>query len=521
MNQENNFNSQGNNGMPNNQPLNNQNLNNTFNQNIYQSPNGNQPQSAPNYQQPINQMNMQQPALQPMNTFDSGNVNNQNLHNIPPKKKNLGLIIGITAIVVAATVIAIFAFSGNNDKPEQTGGIPQNIKYSASNERYIIEKIDVTEKSTINIPSGKGLFVTDSNGNVINLISEPGNFNIVNNSNNHYYISLLEHFINIESNIERDKDNYNYNFRVRFRISDPIKMLEKITIKDSIKMTELFKNMFDEIFKKNLNNFIIDFVKENNISLEELSSSNIDSYLLKKIQTKVDDEYNGVEIGSLSLQSITKTEILQNDTSNNNKEYLIGDKIKFNNEYWYVIENSSKEKDYVVVLKERILDKKMKLLESVDDNYPYSQTDTRFYEKSDIKTYLENDYINEIGINNLKEINGYKIRLITVEELCNNLVPNSEAINFYEEKNSRGCYLYHEENSNVAPEWVYLTSIVGTDSYWTMSYAYGSGNYKVSDYVSSMGSHVGAMVSGSFVSEIESEKGIRPVVNLLKSSIQQ
>ena len=89
----NNFNTQGNNGIPNNQPLNNQNFNQGMGFN----------------QQPINQMNMQQPTPQPMNnTFESGNAGNQSFNSKSPKKMNLGLIIGIVAVVAVVGVGIIF-----------------------------------------------------------------------------------------------------------------------------------------------------------------------------------------------------------------------------------------------------------------------------------------------------------------------------------------------------------------------------------------------------------------------------
>lgn len=104
----NNFNTQGNNGIPNNQPLNNQ----SFNQGMgfNQQPINPQPQPTPSYQQPI----MQEPTPQPMNnTFESGNANSQNFNSKPPKKMNLGLIIGIVVAVVAVIVGAIFLLKGN------------------------------------------------------------------------------------------------------------------------------------------------------------------------------------------------------------------------------------------------------------------------------------------------------------------------------------------------------------------------------------------------------------------------
>ena len=84
---QNNFNINGNNEMPNNQPLNNQNI-------------GVNSQQTPNFQQPV----MQKSIPQPMNTFESGNVNNQNFNSKPPKKMNLGLIIGTVAVVAVVGV---------------------------------------------------------------------------------------------------------------------------------------------------------------------------------------------------------------------------------------------------------------------------------------------------------------------------------------------------------------------------------------------------------------------------------
>ena len=105
----NNFNTQGNNGMPNNQPLqNNQNLNNTFNQDVQPSANVNHqtfsshPQTPPNYQQPINQVNMQQPT-QPVK---------------PKKNKGLKILAIVGGVIVGIILLAIIIsiVSANSDK---------------------------------------------------------------------------------------------------------------------------------------------------------------------------------------------------------------------------------------------------------------------------------------------------------------------------------------------------------------------------------------------------------------------
>jgi len=102
MNQDNNFNQnnfsyQGNNGMSNNQ---------TINQNVN-----------------VNQQSQPTPSFQqPMNTFESGNVNNQSFNSKPPKKMNLGLVIGIVAAVAVVGVGIIFGSKLlSNDRNNNSG----------------------------------------------------------------------------------------------------------------------------------------------------------------------------------------------------------------------------------------------------------------------------------------------------------------------------------------------------------------------------------------------------------------
>ena len=117
----NNFNTQGNNGIPNNQPLNNQFFNTTFNQNV--APNTNA--SSPTFnQQPPQMTSYEQSTIQqPINnTFNNGNVNNGNFDSKSPKKINLGLIIGIIAVVIVVGVGVIFGSKllSNNDINNET-----------------------------------------------------------------------------------------------------------------------------------------------------------------------------------------------------------------------------------------------------------------------------------------------------------------------------------------------------------------------------------------------------------------
>lgn len=79
----NNFNTQGNNGIPNNQSMG------------------------------VNQ--------QPMNTFETGNANNQNFNIKQPKKMNLGLIIGIVVAVVVVGIGALILFKKPSSQANNNG----------------------------------------------------------------------------------------------------------------------------------------------------------------------------------------------------------------------------------------------------------------------------------------------------------------------------------------------------------------------------------------------------------------
>lgn len=84
------------------------------------------------------------------------------------------------------------------------------------------------------------------------------------------------------------------------------------------------------------------------------------------------------------------------------------------------------------------------------------------YQRSTIKIFLEDVYIDTLDETNFKEKNGYKIRLIKLEELQNNL----------------GWDTTKNATSSGAPNWMY-----GYGYFWTMTKSYGDLRiYRVKDY---------------------------------------
>lgn len=186
----NNFNTQGNNGIPNNQPLNNQSFNPTFNQNVVSNSSDNQPifnpqsmvepiqqpvqpQQAHSYEQPLTQ----EPTPQPVNnTFESGNANNQDFNSKPPKKMNLGLIIGIVAAVAVVVVGIVFGSkllsNGGSNNNNNSTDVVDNIKkgtaklvYTTKNKIHQIEDINAYNYFETKDENGKTI-ILDNKGNI-------------------------------------------------------------------------------------------------------------------------------------------------------------------------------------------------------------------------------------------------------------------------------------------------------------------------------------------------------------------
>lgn len=190
------------------------------------------------------------------------------------------------------------------------------------------------------------------------------------------------------------------------------------------------------------------------------------------------------------------------DNNTINKKYSVGDEITFNNEKWNVIKESTENDDYVVVLKSAVLNelngKPFYECPAEDDNgINCNMKMSNDYKDSVSKKYFEETYINQLGKQNLKKVNNYFVRLITIEEL-----------------RDLGCDTNNK--CDKAPSWLLSNSISWTMSYAsdtpTMDaskanvYAFGYDNYFESSDIQILG--------------VGSTMNVRPVINLLKSSIK-
>ena len=248
----------------------------------------------------------------------------------------------------------------------------------------------------------------------------------------------------------------------------------------------------------------------------------------------------------------------QQDLGQTIYEYKLGDIVSFAGSDWRVIENSESSQSYVVLLKDKVLTaeeigeqyayKSIYVCTSADvDNeyvfkntkctevnqviidevtnrmaynwsirchlkgmqgnvtYINSYTDTirsscySGYANNEIEKFLEGSYIYTLGENNLIEIDNYKIRLITIDELVNNFG--------YVRRGYGGWY-----GAPIGtPKWLYDGSLFGGSSYWTMSIW---SNVRPVSYV------YRGYASGADATWVYDTSCIRPVINLLKSSLE-
>ena len=361
-------------------------------------------------------------------------------------------------------------------------------------------------------------------------------------------ITKVERSSLVGSATEKDIPNYtnlNANFNVGLTAST-----------DSITYNIEISNLGTVDVK--LNNTIISTEGSSKIKVLKTGIINGDILLAGESKTmKVEIQYNGeVETSEINGKININLEYtrLKGGTGEVVKEnyYAIGDVVTFAGSNWYVIAESSDAQDYVTVLKEKILTKEelgeyvltkqntctedqvasntygcttvgevvsytptdtMQYYLSdtchVKDTYGYTTTSVTGcrqhydYEGSTVRKFLEENYINTLGEDNLKEIDGYKIRLITWDELLGDLGYTMDITN----KNDGIKPTY---NSNV-PTWVYQ-DYGAKIGYWTMT-----------PYETSTKNNVWYVYATGFLNYgvvYTSSVGVRPVINLLKTSIQ-
>ena len=205
-----------------------------------------------------------------------------------------------------------------------------------------------------------------------------------------------------------------------------------------------------------------------------------------------------------------KKSVIQGNCIVNNNEYLscdLGDEVTYNNEKYYVMEDSSSNMKIVTLLKKDVLtadeiNEYSTNYESVDGEYPYYESDTcnmnnesgcsTNYDISNVKSIIDN-WSNSFN-NHLSNIDGYKARLVNENDIINKLSYESYHASPYDSYRA----------SLDTPEWAYISG----KEYWSMQVSKDSSSqiYGVSNVLSSK--------------NIYNKLYIRPVINLKKSAIE-
>lgn len=146
----------------------------------------------------------------------------------------------------------------------------------------------------------------------------------------------------------------------------------------------------------------------------------------------------------------------------------IGSAVNYNDSVWYVLDN---KEDYVTLLKKDYID----------------TTNNNQVNYNSINGIL-NNYASNI-ISDLKEVDGYKIRLITIDELIKLGFNDKTNTNYY-------------EDSDKTPYWIGLNN----SNYWVMDKSFMVVNYEGNNYMYEASDNDYAYV--------------RPVINLYKSAIK-
>lgn len=204
--------------------------------------------------------------------------------------------------------------------------------------------------------------------------------------------------------------------------------------------------------------------------------------------------------------------------------YNVGDIVTYKNEEYYIIQDSSSDMEYVTVLKKNPLNQYQIYLytnnnvgaspyyisdvcinrniygldiETLDYNNELGKCISDF-KQSYIKGILDNWADDKFNLDELATIDGYKVRLITTEEMFMNLG--------YDANNIITLGSSSLKVVPTVPEWMY-----NINSYWTMSEYQDVGNSVY--YIEKNGNAYLTNILFSF-------KGVRPVINLKKNAIE-
>ncbi len=197
-------------------------------------------------------------------------------------------------------------------------------------------------------------------------------------------------------------------------------------------------------------------------------------------------------------------------------DYVKGQEISFADAQWRVLFDSYGDSDYVTLISASIVypDSIFFDDELLYDPVRYYESDKLKYADSALKLYLEEELLPLYGADNLKEVEGYKIRLLKLEDI--------KMIMSVENMTDDNDLTYYCQTDNNDYSWL----ISQNEWYWTMEectddkpyIVYGESEYdEYNHYSWFILTNYGKIELTS--TGQRTDDGIRVVINVLKSAL--
>lgn len=221
------------------------------------------------------------------------------------KKGKIGLIIGIIVVLLVAIIFVISMFLNKNKENEDVAN-NGTIEFNISRDENIIREINIEGKETINVRAGTFLVIV-KDGKIVDIITQTGSFVIDDSKSTYYSVSNLQIPVNSKGTVIENGKTYNYEFIIRFVVRDPFVLFDKLHVEGNMKSSEVFERVVDVILRENVNKLILDYAKNEDISLSEVKKSKrllgLRVYMIEELEKVLEEEYNGIIFESINFKT--------------------------------------------------------------------------------------------------------------------------------------------------------------------------------------------------------------------------
>lgn len=196
----------------------------------------------------------------------------------------------------------------------------------------------------------------------------------------------------------------------------------------------------------------------------------------------------------------------------------VGEEVSFHDMKWNLIRDEDPDSDYITVVSSEIIVPDSIYFEDdlLFDTIRYFSIDKLKYEDSGIKIYLEEELLKDLGEESLKEVDGHKIRLLTLADIT--------AILPMEKHIDDNDIAYYKQSSSDDYSWL----VRNNTWFWTMEPANDDivnivyGESMAEQYIH-YSWYVLTNENGLLLTSVGNHKddGIKVVINLLKSAVTE